>query len=228
MVGLLDIRPRLTGIPVLFRCVRLSYEPDIWIILTYVFLCSLEYSLKVVQVSPLIQLYRLLFDFSALRVIVFAPSGASNYPLSIISSILSAVKLKLEVRSFIFWIGLPGVSFCRATRKFSWGTPASIRDFGVVCGQAALTRLGRVLREGKKLIFLALLLYTLMYSASLTYQQAQIDLITSHSNQPTERVVVSDCVQWVVTRANGTIQRSPPCNSGGSSNIKIQRAFCEP
>jgi hypothetical protein len=207
---LLDNRPIIRSAPVIIRYAKLSFEPSLWIIVTYGFLCSLQYSVNVARVGSLVLLYRLLFGFRPLEVVAFAPSGLTNYPLAIILSIFGAISPELSVQSALFWVGIPLLSGSRPIVSRRLGGLPKITS-GLMHGS-----LRRALRLTKGLVFLFLALYLSLYSSALIQEQYTI-ISQSRQNDMSENMHFTACVSWVVTRANGTIERSPPCNPSVSS-----------
>jgi hypothetical protein len=200
-MAVLGYRAMLDRFPIFTHYAKLSFEPNAWIIPTYAFFCSLHYS-SVVQVDGIVQLYRLLFHFPPLQVIAWVPSGFTNYPFAILWSIMEGISPRLDAQTVLFSIGIPILSNVNRVRDHV------LRNVPPVYFNQ-MSR--RTLRYGKRLVFLSLLVYTLLYSTAITIHQYRI-IVTSNQN-PVETGIGKECLEMVLVHVNGTVQQSALCSS---------------
>jgi hypothetical protein len=215
----LDNRPRLKSGIVWVSYATLAFSPNLWAILTYTVLCSLFYYGNLTSIEPIIQLYRLVFGFHPVGVYALLPAGFTNYPQAVAESILISISPNLEIGSLLFWVALPtisGLSIYKLTVS------------GKHLDAAAVNGTARRFRPFVKVTKISLLLYfALFLTASACTGYGLFDSPTrSPTIQFTEIGIGADCVSVVVTRANGTVERSPPCQSSGSSEPSVVPSRC--
>jgi hypothetical protein len=188
------------------------------VILIYTQLCSLYYFVNMTFLGQLIQLLRLAFGFRALDVTAWLPAGVTNYQAAVAASIFNAVSLRLEIGSVLFWVVIPTFTLC----EFVWAGKGQYMLPTQYAKVGSLRRvdLRAVFGAARRFALLSLLFYTLLFAVLSAYQGYQTSSLTRGPNgMVAEEIVVRDCVQWVVTRANGTIEQSGSCGqviSGGA------------
>jgi hypothetical protein len=206
-----DFRPVINvsrWIPVTLRRIEPAVEPNVWILLTYSFLCSIGYGpfgiVGVVGVTSLIQLYRVLFGFRPLDVAVWLPGGLSNYPMAILKSIISIVRPSFDMHTAFFLLG-------PCTIWYSLSKTVRVLQLS---GFSIVVRIWRMFQTTKRVVFYLLLIYFIVYSSRLVLYQSQILLSANHHNmvdagRGAESLTMSESlsVSIVVIRANNTAQR---------------------
>jgi len=211
---------------IVLRHATLAFEPNVWAILIYAQLCSLYYFVNMTFLGHLIQLFRLAFGFRALEVTAWLPAGVTNYQAAVAASIFSAVSPRLEIGSILFWVVIPTFTL-RESIRAGKGQNAVRMLYGKV-GSFSRVDLRAIFRAARRFALLSLLLYIGLFSAFSAYQDFQTSSLTGSPNGlVAEEIVDRDCVQWVVTRANGTIEQSKSCDqviSGGATLIPAQTA----
>jgi hypothetical protein len=106
-----DLRPRINrAVPVLEAI--LSLRTNLVIVTIYGYVCLLFYGLGITAVAPLIQIFRTVFPFEPVHIQAWMgnPFGITNYPLAVLRSILSGLKLDADCKTLFFWV-LPLVSY---------------------------------------------------------------------------------------------------------------------
>ena len=225
-----DFRPNIRPVLVRVNQVEAGVEPNAWVVLTYAFLCSIGYGrFEVVGVPFLVELYRLLFGFHPLAVVASLPSGATNYPMAILTSIVSVIHPTLSFQTAFFVVGPQTFQYFLSKR-------AQILDRFPRAGIAS--RIWDAFRFTKRLVFVLLLIYVLLYSTSLILAQRQILLPTSHdmsekgSGSESLSISFSASVSAKVIHANKTLHDVVPATdtltAKSSTSQGVNHATDEP
>jgi hypothetical protein len=106
-----DLRPRINGAVPVLKAI-LSLETNVMIVTIYGCICLLFYGLGVTAVVPLIQVFRTIFPFEPVHIqaCMGNPYGITDYPLAVLRSILSGLKLDADCKTVFFW-ALPLLSY---------------------------------------------------------------------------------------------------------------------